>query len=205
MFKNYRGLKKIALGAMILVTTMGLSLPVSASLIGDTITITTTANAPLDTWEDDVVVGAGIELTAGDGSNHALPGPFFPHLFTPGDSIDIGESSITMNFTALDAVGFPYAFSSIFSDLDWTDMPGSLQSVAVASGATGLLAFNISGVVDTGFTFQGTVDLVNGANFTLDLTAIHDTPALVPVPAAFWLFGTALIGLVGFSKRRQTA
>jgi len=27
----------------------------------------------------------------------------------------------------------------------------------------------------------------------------------VPVPAAAWLFGTALIGLVGFSKRRQAA
>ena len=26
----------------------------------------------------------------------------------------------------------------------------------------------------------------------------------VPVPAAVWLFGTALIGLVGFSKRRKT-
>ena len=27
----------------------------------------------------------------------------------------------------------------------------------------------------------------------------------VPIPAAVWLFGTALIGLVGFSKRRKTA
>lgn len=27
----------------------------------------------------------------------------------------------------------------------------------------------------------------------------------VPVPATFWLFGTALIGLVGFSKRRKAA
>jgi hypothetical protein len=27
----------------------------------------------------------------------------------------------------------------------------------------------------------------------------------VPVPAAVWLFGTALIGLVGFSKRRKAA
>ena len=27
----------------------------------------------------------------------------------------------------------------------------------------------------------------------------------VPIPAAAWLFGTALIGLVGFSKRRKSA
>ena len=30
-------------------------------------------------------------------------------------------------------------------------------------------------------------------------------PSPVPVPAAVWLFGTALIGLVGFSKRRKSA
>lgn len=29
--------------------------------------------------------------------------------------------------------------------------------------------------------------------------------SVVPIPAAAWLFGTALIGLVGFSKRRKTA
>ena len=29
------------------------------------------------------------------------------------------------------------------------------------------------------------------------------TPSVVPIPAAVWLFGTALIGLVGFSKRRN--
>jgi hypothetical protein len=31
------------------------------------------------------------------------------------------------------------------------------------------------------------------------------TPSVVPVPAAVWLFGTALIGLIGLSKRRKTA
>lgn len=31
------------------------------------------------------------------------------------------------------------------------------------------------------------------------------TASAVPVPAAIWLFGTALIGLVGFSKRRKAA
>ncbi len=31
------------------------------------------------------------------------------------------------------------------------------------------------------------------------------SPSAVPVPAAVWLFGTALIGLVGFGKRRRAA
>ena len=31
------------------------------------------------------------------------------------------------------------------------------------------------------------------------------TPSVVPVPAAVWLFGTALVGFVGFSRRRKVA
>ena len=30
-------------------------------------------------------------------------------------------------------------------------------------------------------------------------------PSPVPIPAAVWLFGTALIGMVGFGKRRRVA
>ncbi len=37
-----------------------------------------------------------------------------------------------------------------------------------------------------------------------DLSVAAGVPP-VPVPAAIWLFGTALIGLVGFSKRRKAA
>ncbi len=31
-----------------------------------------------------------------------------------------------------------------------------------------------------------------------------DSVSAVPVPAAIWLFGTALVGLVGFSRRKST-
>lgn len=41
-----------------------------------------------------------------------------------------------------------------------------------------------------------------GVNMTVEV-ASGMSP--VPIPAAIWLFATALIGLVGFSKRRKTA
>jgi len=41
-------------------------------------------------------------------------------------------------------------------------------------------------------------------NFSITAVDGPDVPA-VPVPAAVWLFGTALLGLVGFSKRRKAA
>ena len=31
------------------------------------------------------------------------------------------------------------------------------------------------------------------------------SPNLIPIPAAVWLFGTAMIGLIGFGKRRKAA
>ena len=34
---------------------------------------------------------------------------------------------------------------------------------------------------------------------------IKDSVPAIPVPAAFWLFGTALVGLIGFGKRRKAA
>ena len=56
------------------------------------------------------------------------------------------------------------------------------------------------------------LDLVNPLNLVLEynqsgangMYAIYDTSA-IPVPAAIWLFGTALIGFVGMSRRGKVA
>jgi hypothetical protein len=37
------------------------------------------------------------------------------------------------------------------------------------------------------------------------LNDINMQVSTVPVPAAVWLFGTALVGLIGFSNRRRAA
>lgn len=64
---------------------------------------------------------------------------------------------------------------------------------------------------DTAFT-----SLSWGSGFTSELFRVDDfsfvngdaspsPPSAVPVPAAIWLFGTGLLGLVGFSKRRKAS
>jgi hypothetical protein len=44
-----------------------------------------------------------------------------------------------------------------------------------------------------------------GARLQIDYIGTNAAISAVPVPAAVWLFGTALIGLVGFSKRKKAA
>ena len=49
----------------------------------------------------------------------------------------------------------------------------------------------------TGFVGDSTAPLNNAYPFSVDLTV-----ASVPVPAAVWLFGSGLLGLVGISRRK---
>ena len=61
--------------------------------------------------------------------------------------------------------------------------------VFVLSGATGLTMDDIS---DVSFQYGTSFDEPN-------------IPTVVPVPAAVWLFGSGLLGLVGIARRKKTA
>lgn len=58
----------------------------------------------------------------------------------------------------------------------------------------------------TGILFDKITVAAGGADSGYNLDNLQfNTASAVPVPAAVWLFGTALIGLVGSSKRRKAA
>jgi hypothetical protein len=92
----------------------------------------------------------------------------------------------------------------------YTDSDGSAFNIGTLTGL--YLAIDING---TGVAFSGDIlgttslggdigDFVrdrNGMLFEIGSSVV----SAVPVPAAVWLFGTALLGLVGFSKRRKAA
>lgn len=67
------------------------------------------------------------------------------------------------------------------------------------SESTNLTSFEVFMVDPFALAFNSITNL-NG--FSIEVGAL---PSAVPVPAAFWLFGTGLIGLIGFSKRRKAA
>ena len=80
----------------------------------------------------------------------------------------------------------PYAFTSSMNPL---------VAFLVNNSASGDAVFGGSG----GFSLNPDQDLVLLTNFTY---ANWSPVSAVPVPAAIWLFGTALLGLTGFRQRK---
>ncbi len=74
----------------------------------------------------------------------------------------------------------------------YTQSHGRLESSRIFRGFE-----DTGGIDELRFAFSGGTHHINNLTFS-ELSP-------VPVPAAVWLFGTALIGLVGFSKKRKAA
>ncbi len=51
--------------------------------------------------------------------------------------------------------------------------------------------------------WNGWVDIDDASHTDFASALVRAVPSPVPVPAAVWLFGTALIGLIGFGKRKS--
>ncbi|MCG8018540.1 MAG: VPLPA-CTERM sorting domain-containing protein [Candidatus Thiodiazotropha sp. 'RUGA'] len=80
------------------------------------------------------------------------------------------------------------------------DFPTELEppeSSLFSSIATDAALFDLSGSA-----LFGIEDFVNDTDYLLELDGIA-APSPVPLPAAFWLFGSAMIGLIGFQRQRR--
>jgi hypothetical protein len=113
-----------------------------------------------------------------------------------GTVAGLGFNSGTLLTGSLSAIGFPDAGGDPLEFL--FDVTGG-DAAGLYGGAGGL-----GGIIlgFTGFDGDWTTDF-RSAPF--NAVADVGTVGVVPIPAAIWLFGTALLGLVGFSKRRKAA
>jgi hypothetical protein len=131
------------------------------------------------------------DLTAFDGgtlsfdmATFAGGGPTFPSF---GNLRIQGGGLVATNDVAASApVGGWQNYSTAFDAASW--------GVSSADWLTILSNVTLFGIPTDAFDGADTIGIDN-----VTLSAINP----VPVPAAAWLFGTALIGLVGFSKRRK--
>jgi hypothetical protein len=115
----------------------------------------------------------------------------------PGDFrftlTNIGDPQ-SLLFPPFDVLGFSISESGNSTPLYESDVPTSTILTLTAFQTYLVL---VSGEVNpTSFLSHGT--------FNLEVVQIIPIPA-GPVPAAVWLFGTALIGFIGYGKRRKVA
>jgi hypothetical protein len=55
----------------------------------------------------------------------------------------------------------------------------------------------------TSYSESGRFDLLCAEHDCMSITYSTFAPTAVPIPAALWLFGSGIVGLMGFSRRRQ--
>ena len=95
--------------------------------------------------------------------------------------------------------GASSAFSVNLFDLTNSIDLGTTDLVTGLNQKSATVALNMIAGDDYQITLAGDTGTArNTSNYTLKLQ-------VVPVPAAVWLFGTALIGFVGMSRRRKVA
>jgi len=134
-----------------------------------------------------------------------------------GDLTLDSSSSLLMEITGLGLGEYDQLFvsgaltfesGSVF-DLSFTEgfalSQGESLDLFSATTTVGLdfVAFTFSGI-ETGFMYETMLSEEGG----LSLIALNDfvsttAPSVVPVPGAIWLFGSGLIGLIGFARRKK--
>lgn len=77
-----------------------------------------------------------------------------------------------------------------FSD-DFYIIPSGSTSVTIAAGDT------------FGWYVESTISSESESRFTLSNASFTPSPSAVPVPAAAWLFGSALLGVAGLRRKQQ--
>lgn len=121
----------------------------------------------------------GIFYIAGPGLTLPVDPAGPPPIWTTNSGLDYSAS----NFTAVDSTGNP----------DFSATGGIIS--------LGWLTSNSTGQAPPGRIATWGLD-----NWQFDITPKIPPPIPeVPVPAAFWLFGTALLGFIGVSRRRKVA
>lgn len=156
----------------------------SISTITDTLTITSAGGQNVLNL-DKLELGGGEVLSLdGGGSDSSFIVNIFGDLKLNSGRIEL-SGGLTFDEVLFNVIGGKVSFSGGGNS-------SSLMGI--------ILALDGEIAISPGL-IQGSII---GTKITLTSGADLDTPMpVIPVPAAVWLFGTALVGLIGFSKRKK--
>ena len=199
-----------------------LASPVTAA----TINYSSTANSQVDLDPTDNCGGAGtvgcfdfspgtnLEISSGTaiGLAGSITGTFGVGTITPG-FLESANVTGTGTLTILDGL------TPLTANLDWLNIntvgvagilniSGNVNLTSITYGGTDAdllaLANAGSGIQTATFQFtspQSLTDLFETSS-TVSSTSFSGSISAVPVPAAIWLFGSGLLGLVGIARRK---
>ena len=145
----------------------------------------------------DTYIQDGFTLTTIDAGNHIDIGGVGASVgFHNGPSNPVSDNNLILTYSggAFDLTGIDgFVFSINNPTLDFTGSNGSALSIGTA-GDYSLSLLNVTSVV---FSMSDVGSDVGWGSLT-----VNTAPSSVPVPAATWLFGSGLLGLVGLARRK---
>jgi len=113
-------------------------------------------------------------------------------LVSPVDSNGVISQNSTVPFTMYDYTGLISALATgsvaAFNDLGSGDVYGSRLFSSADNGTTVSIALNAAALAD--------INAAAGSQFALGASV-----SAVPIPAAFWLLGSGLLGLIGYRRK----
>jgi len=185
-----------------------------SAIIAASLALCSTANAAVVTENFSATVLSGtFSGTVGTGSfsyDNALITGMGSESLTPDDGLMVSFNVFGQSFTEADDIQifdmppFPSLnfLDGLIVELDFIVDEFSLLN-PTSIDQEGVAAFSIFSI----FQAPPTIDLADGSTtaggFTGELFVTEISP--VPVPAAAWLFGSALLGFFGFSRRKKAA
>jgi len=212
--------KSRLLGAVCAYAFLMLTAPAHAVIINE---VSPDAGELISTAQDTTGVGTTLEAITGSLINLGTAGDpiddidlFKIHITDPTAFSVAVTASLSVNNDAMLYL-FDTAGVQVLVDDDGSGglLPqfnaGELSSAGGAAGEY-FLAFNLfitnpddiisnPPTLDSGW-FRDPIPFQTGP-YTLGLTGVETS--IVPVPAAVWLFGSGLLGLIGIARRKKTA
>lgn len=176
-------------------TTLVLSVSANAALIGDTVYAQISTSNGNTFFNSSEVIGSGVEFVE---SNY--PAPLY--------ELDLFDTyalfRITNNYwTGLSIMGNQQLVISGFDDfITGVNATQTKTGLSSSSNPDFSVIFNDHSIT---FDLLGTLSFTNSQVVKEWRIDINTTTAPVPSPAAFWLFGSGLIGLIGLAKGKANA
>ena len=130
-----------------------------------------------------------------------------PYVITAGDDLTLDASGSIAPFgEGIDSLMFRWDVNDDGSFLDASGvMPTLLWSDLVSLGLSAPYFGDVTvEVTYIGDFFNGDVLSTNDIPIEPDFDTTSLTINAIPIPAAIWLFGSGLIGLVGIARRKRT-